>query len=60
MAPYWKHPVNQITISDLIVKSPDTSLIVKVGKLINPIQKINESLLNYIAIEGNIGAGKQL
>lgn len=58
VAPYWKHPVNQITISDLIVKSPDTSLIVKVGKLINPIQKINESLLNYIAIEGNIGAGK--
>ena len=58
VAPYWKHPVNQIAISDLIVKSPDTSLIVEVGKLINPIQKINESLLNYIAIEGNIGAGK--
>lgn len=58
VAPYWKHPINQIAISDLIVKSPDTSLIVEVGKLINPIQKINESLLNYIAIEGNIGAGK--
>lgn len=54
----WIHPKTKELISDLIQNSKDSSAIERVAHLINPIQKIKNLELNYIAIEGNIGAGK--
>lgn len=54
----WVHPKTKELISDLIQNSIDSSAIERVAHLINPIQKIKNLELNYIAIEGNIGAGK--
>lgn len=54
----WVHPKTKELISDLIQNSTDSSIIERVAHLINPIQKIKNLELNYIAIEGNIGAGK--
>jgi deoxyguanosine kinase len=54
----WFHPKLNVSINDLISKSPDKSIIKKVGVLINPIDEIKINQLNYVAIEGNIGAGK--
>ena len=54
----WVHPKTKELISDLIQNSTDSSAIERVAHLINPIQKIKNLELNYIAIEGNIGAGK--
>lgn len=58
IAEKWMHPISKELISDLIHKSTDSSVIEQVAQLINPIQKLKNLELNYIAIEGNIGAGK--
>jgi len=54
----WKHPVLQKTISDLIAISPDDSICTIVQNLECPLHKIPLENFNYIAFEGNIGAGK--
>ncbi|WP_316634237.1 2-amino-4-hydroxy-6-hydroxymethyldihydropteridine diphosphokinase [uncultured Flavobacterium sp.] len=54
----WKHPVYQKTISELIAISPDDSVCTIVQDLKNPLQEIPLESFNYIAFEGNIGAGK--
>lgn len=54
----WKHPVLQKTISELIAVSPDESVCSVVSDLKNPLSKIRLNQFNYIAFEGNIGAGK--
>ncbi|MEP7094814.1 MAG: 2-amino-4-hydroxy-6-hydroxymethyldihydropteridine diphosphokinase [Flavobacterium sp.] len=54
----WKHPVFQKTISELIAISPDDSVCTVVQDLKYPLQKIPLQQFNYIALEGNIGAGK--
>ncbi|KFF06765.1 2-amino-4-hydroxy-6-hydroxymethyldihydropteridine diphosphokinase [Flavobacterium reichenbachii] len=54
----WKHPVLQKTISELIAISPDDSVCTVVQNLNNPLQEIPLEKFNYIAFEGNIGAGK--
>ncbi|MFH6969412.1 2-amino-4-hydroxy-6-hydroxymethyldihydropteridine diphosphokinase [Flavobacterium sp. FlaQc-28] len=54
----WKHPVFQKSISELIVVSPDDSVCTVVQDLKNPLQEIAFEHFNYIAFEGNIGAGK--
>jgi len=54
----WKHPVFQKTISELIAISPDDSICTVVHDLKKPLQEIPLERFNYIALEGNIGAGK--
>ena len=54
----WKHPVFQKSISELIAVSPDDSVCTVVQDLKNPLQEIALEHFNYIAFEGNIGAGK--
>ena len=58
VAPKWNHPKLNKSISDLILSCEDTSEITVVGNLKNPIENLDFQQLNYIAIEGNIGAGK--
>lgn len=54
----WKHPVFQKSISELITSSPDDSVCTIVQDLRNPLLEIPLEKFNYIAFEGNIGAGK--
>lgn len=54
----WKHPVFQKTVSELISVTPDDSICTMVQELKNPLQEIPLEQFNYIAFEGNIGAGK--
>ncbi|ABQ04751.1 2-amino-4-hydroxy-6-hydroxymethyldihydropteridine diphosphokinase [Flavobacterium johnsoniae] len=54
----WKHPVFQKTISELISVSPDDSVCTVVQDLKCPLNEIPLQKFNYIAFEGNIGAGK--
>ncbi len=54
----WEHPVLKKSIAELIAISPDESVCEVVHELENPLEKIELSQFNYIAFEGNIGAGK--
>ncbi len=54
----WKHPVLQKSVSELISICTDKSNCLKLLKLESPLSKIKLEQFNYIAIEGNIGAGK--
>jgi deoxyguanosine kinase len=54
----WKHPIFQKTISELIAITPDDSICSVVQNLKEPLKEIPLEKFNYIAFEGNIGAGK--
>ena len=54
----WVHPILQKNISDSIKECDDKGSCKKINKLQTPIEKIRLNSFNYIAIEGNIGAGK--
>lgn len=54
----WVHPILQKNISDIIKECDDKGNCKKISKLQAPIEKIRLDSFNYIAIEGNIGAGK--
>ena len=54
----WKHPVIQKSITELIAVTPDESVCTAVKDLKNPLEEIPLEKFNYIAFEGNIGAGK--
>jgi deoxyguanosine kinase len=54
----WRHPILQKYLHELLVLSEDKSNCKVVQTLETPIAKINLDHFNYIAIEGNIGAGK--
>ena len=54
----WKHPILKKTISELLEVSPDQSVCEVVHDLENPLQSIALEQFNYVAFEGNIGAGK--
>ncbi|TDD96487.1 2-amino-4-hydroxy-6-hydroxymethyldihydropteridine diphosphokinase [Flavobacterium cellulosilyticum] len=54
----WKHPVFLKKLPELLLLSPDKSDCMLVKKLENPLDKIPLEQFNYIAFEGNIGAGK--
>ena len=56
--PFWNHPISKKSIANLIVDCVDTNACKIIGKLENPLQKMELHNFNYIAIEGNIGAGK--
>jgi len=54
----WRHPILQKYLPDLLRASEDKSQCKVIGKLETPLEKIQLENFNYIAIEGNIGAGK--
>ncbi|MBC7524491.1 MAG: 2-amino-4-hydroxy-6-hydroxymethyldihydropteridine diphosphokinase [Flavobacterium sp.] len=54
----WKHPILNQSVAELITTCEDQTSCVMISKLESPLQKITLEQLNYIAIEGNIGAGK--
>ena len=54
----WKHPVFHKTINELIDSTPDDNSCVVVQDLKSPLREIPLENYNYIAFEGNIGAGK--
>jgi deoxyadenosine/deoxycytidine kinase len=54
----WKHPIFKKTISELLEISPDQSLCTAIELLESPLQNIALEQFNYVALEGNIGAGK--
>ena len=54
----WKHPVLKKTIVELLEISPDQSVCEAIQDLGSPLQSIALEQFNYVAFEGNIGAGK--
>lgn len=54
----WRHPILQKHLPDLLKAAEDKSNCVLVQKLTAPLKSIPLEQYNYIAIEGNIGAGK--
>ena len=59
IAPSLFHPVLKQTINNLLELCDDESTISKLNiELKNPLNTFNFSAYNFIAIEGNIGAGK--
>jgi 2-amino-4-hydroxy-6-hydroxymethyldihydropteridine diphosphokinase len=54
----WRHPILQKYLPELVQLAEDKSNCKVVQKLESPLEKINLQQFNYIAIEGNIGAGK--
>jgi deoxyguanosine kinase len=54
----WLHPILKKTIPELILITPDESVCEIVQELKSPLDSIRLNQYNYIAIEGNIGAGK--
>ncbi len=58
IVPRWTHPKTKKTITELISDCTDSGSCKKIGSLKAPLSKINLEHFNYIAVEGNIGAGK--
>lgn len=54
----WEHPTLKKSVAQLLVQTDDVSEIKAVHTLASPIEKLALQQFNYIAIEGNIGAGK--
>lgn len=54
----WEHPILHKSIKELLEICPDKSDCIAVSDLTSPIKNCNVNQINYIAIEGNIGAGK--
>ena len=54
----WEHPILKKSVSQLLLQTEDISEIKAVHSIISPIEKLQLQQFNYIAIEGNIGAGK--
>ena len=54
----WIHPVFQKDVAELLLETKDKSECIAVQNIDNPLRKINLEQFNYVAFEGNIGAGK--
>ena len=54
----WVHPIIQKSLSQLVNQCSDTGKCTKISKLESPLDEIKLDGFNYIAVEGNIGAGK--
>ncbi|MEZ4839393.1 2-amino-4-hydroxy-6-hydroxymethyldihydropteridine diphosphokinase [Flavobacterium sp.] len=54
----WRHPILQKYLPELVALAEDKSNCKEVQRLEAPLDKIKLQQFNYIAIEGNIGAGK--
>lgn len=58
IAPHWVHPVLKQDMNTLIAQSGDSNPCEFVMQLPAPLAGVRPHSFNYIAIEGNIGAGK--
>lgn len=56
--PNYTNPENELSITELLQKTTDKNYCKIIGKLAKPLASIDFSKYNYLAIEGNIGAGK--
>ncbi|MHC5200669.1 2-amino-4-hydroxy-6-hydroxymethyldihydropteridine diphosphokinase [Myroides sp. LJL119] len=54
----WKHPILNLSIEQLNKQCTDQSTPIVVGNIACPLDKYDFSKINFLAIEGNIGAGK--
>ena len=54
----WEHPVLKKSMAQLLVLTEDKSEIKVLNSIVSPIEQLELQQFNYIAIEGNIGAGK--
>lgn len=54
----WKHPLLHKTVPELLELTPDESSCTVVSILENPLGDMSFEQFNYVAFEGNIGAGK--
>ena len=54
----WRHPILQKYLPELLKASGDKSKIKLLQSMDFPLKKMGLDQFNYIAIEGNIGAGK--
>lgn len=54
----WTHPILHQTTAELLASCPDQSPVKIVKRIQAPALPLDFTHLNYIAIEGNIGAGK--
>ena len=54
----WEHPTLKKSIAQLLLQTEDKSEIKAVHSMVSPIEKLALQQFNYIAVEGNIGAGK--
>lgn len=54
----WVHPVLKKNLPELLAHTEDQSSLSIAGSLSLPLEKYDLQSFNYIAIEGNIGAGK--
>uniref|UniRef100_UPI00404988B9 2-amino-4-hydroxy-6- hydroxymethyldihydropteridine diphosphokinase n=1 Tax=Flavobacterium sp. TaxID=239 RepID=UPI00404988B9 len=58
IAPFWEHPQLKKSAKELLVITEDASTCIFYRNLDNPMHYQQIKNCNYIAIEGNIGAGK--
>ncbi|UUV20688.1 2-amino-4-hydroxy-6-hydroxymethyldihydropteridine diphosphokinase [Paenimyroides aestuarii] len=54
----WKHPVLDKTTQELLMECTDVSEIKKIDHIKLPIEDFAFETIHFLAIEGNIGAGK--
>ncbi len=54
----WIHPFLQKDVLEMVSETKDASDCVAVHTLVSPLRKISLEQFNYVAFEGNIGAGK--
>lgn len=54
----WTHPKFNKSVLELLNETSDKSACVFVKNIVAPVEKLALNKFNYIAIEGNIGAGK--
>ncbi|MGB7785145.1 MAG: 2-amino-4-hydroxy-6-hydroxymethyldihydropteridine diphosphokinase [Salinimicrobium sp.] len=53
-----KHPVKKLKIKELLAQSPDPAEVKRIEEKLEKPAKFTFSKYNYVAVEGNIGAGK--
>jgi 2-amino-4-hydroxy-6-hydroxymethyldihydropteridine diphosphokinase len=54
----WEHPILKKSVFQLLAQTEDVSELLAVHSITAPIERLELQQFNYIAIEGNIGAGK--
>lgn len=54
----WIHPILNQTVAELLFDTDDKSDCIAVKSIASPLQNIVLEHFNYVAFEGNIGAGK--
>lgn len=54
----WIHPIEKRSFTELLNQCEDTSPCTQVGTLLHPLDAYSFHAINFLAIEGNIGAGK--